>query len=65
MGLVEFLEEQPKGELVEVKEGSLIVAQQMQDKIIELETKKKELEAASKEMKAQLEKVMIRESRYL
>jgi len=57
MGLNEFLDNEETS-LVEAKEGSLIVAQQMQDKIIELETKKKELEAASKEMKAQLEKVM-------
>ena len=58
MNLDEFIEEPTKGELVEVKEGTLIVAKQMQDKIIELETKKKELDNASKEMKKQLEEVM-------
>lgn len=63
MGLLEFLDKDKEDTtLVEVKEGSLIVAQQMQDKIIELETKKKELEAASKEMKAQLEEVMRKNS---
>lgn len=56
MNIDEFIED--KKELVEVKEGTLIVAQQMQDKIIELETKKKELESASKEMKAKLEEIM-------
>ena len=58
MNIDDFIEETPKGELVEVKEGSLIVAKQMQDKIIELEQKKKELDNASKEMKKQLEEVM-------
>ena len=56
MNIDDFIED--KNELVEAKEGSLIVAQQMQDRIIELETKKKELDAASKEMKAKLEEVM-------
>jgi len=59
MGLNEFLDGGKKEiTLLEAKEGSLIVAQQMQDKIIELETKKKELDNASKEMKEQLEKIM-------
>lgn len=60
MGLLEYLDKGKEQEtsLVEAKEGSLIVAQQMQDKIIELETKKKELDAASKDMKKQLEEVM-------
>ena len=56
MNIDDFIE--TNNELVEVKDGSLIVAQQMQDKIIELETKKKELDNASKEMKKQLEEVM-------
>lgn len=58
MNLDEFFEDSSTGELVEVKEGSLIVAQQMQNKIIELETKKKEIDKESKEMKAKLEEVM-------
>ena len=59
MNLDEFFsEDTSKKELIEVKEGTLIVAKQMQDKIIELERKKKELDNASKEMKTKLEEVM-------
>lgn len=57
MGLNEFLE-QEETSLVKVEEGQLIVATQMQHKLIELATQKKAIENAEKEMKNQLEEVM-------
>jgi hypothetical protein len=57
MGLNEFLE-QEETSLVKAEEGQLIVAKQMQDKLIELENTKKEIETKEKEMKKQLEEVM-------
>lgn len=57
MGLNEFLE-QEETSLVKVEEGQLIVATQMQNKLIELETIKKEIETKEKEMKKLIEEVM-------
>lgn len=57
MRLNEFLEKEETS-LVKVEEGQLIVAQQMRDKLIELETTKKEIETKEKEIKKQLEEVM-------
>ena len=57
MGLSDFLE-QEETSMVKVEEGQLIIAQQMQDKLIELETMKKDIETKEKEMKKQLEDVM-------
>lgn len=55
MDINEFIEET---NLVRVDEGQLIVAKQMQNKLIELENTKKDIEAKEKEMKKQLEEVM-------
>lgn len=57
MGLSEFLE-QNETSLIRVEEGQLIIAQQMQNKLIELETQKKNIENTEKEMKRILEEVM-------
>lgn len=57
MKLDEFYEETPKQE-IQVIENQLIIAKQMQNKLIELETQKKSIENTEKEMKKQLETVM-------
>lgn len=57
MGLNEFLE-QEETSLVRVDEGQLIIAQQMQQQLIDFETARKEIEAKEKEMKTQLEEIM-------
>lgn len=64
MGLNEFLnntEEKKKEtttELVRVEEGQLIVAKQMQQQLIDFETKRKEIELKEKELKKTLEEIM-------
>lgn len=57
MGLDEYLD-YTETSLVKAEEGQLIVAQQMQEALITLETQKKELEKQEKDMKAKLESVM-------
>lgn len=57
MNLDEFYEETPKQE-IQVIENQLIIAKQMQNKLIELETQKKAIEDTEKEMKKKLEEVM-------
>ena len=57
MGLNEYLE-QEETSLVRADEGQLIVAKQLQQQLIEFETKRKEIEAKEKEFKKQLEEVM-------
>lgn len=57
MGLNEYLE-QEETSLVRVDEGQLILAKQLQQQLIDFETKRKEIEAKEKEMKKQLEEVM-------
>ena len=55
MDLDEFYEET---NLVKVEEGQLIVARQLQQLLINFETKKNEIENQEKEIKKQLEDVM-------
>ena len=43
---------------IQVIENQLIIAKQMQNKLIELETQKKNIENVEKEMKKQLEEIM-------
>lgn len=57
MGLSEYLDNE-KLDLVKVEEGQLIIAKQMQNKLIELETQKKVIEDTEKEMKQKLEEIM-------
>ncbi|MBO7733003.1 MAG: hypothetical protein J6S67_10630 [Methanobrevibacter sp.] len=57
MDLNEFYEETPTRD-IQVIENQLIIAKQMQNKLIELETQKKNIEQTEKEMKKQLEEVM-------
>lgn len=56
MELDEFYET-PTNE-IQVIEDQLVIAKQMQSKLVELETQKKNIEQAEKEMKKQLEEVM-------
>lgn len=57
MGLSEYLE-QEETSLVKVEEGQLIIAEQMRNALIMLESQKKQIEADEKAMKAKLEEVM-------
>lgn len=57
MNIDEFIEEKQIVD-IQVIENQLIIAQKMQNKLIELETQKKEIENAEKEMKKKLEEVM-------
>lgn len=57
MNLNEFYEEQQTTD-IQVIENQLIIAKQMQNKLIELETQKKVIEDTEKEMKRKLEEVM-------
>lgn len=57
MDLNEFYEEEQTTD-IQVIENQLIIAKQMQNKLIELETQKKNIESVEKEMKAKLEAVM-------
>lgn len=56
----EYYEDTPKQEIQEIQviENQLIIAKQMQNKLIELETQKKAIEDTEKEMKRKLEEVM-------
>lgn len=57
MELDEFYEEETTNE-IQVIENQLIVAKEMQNKLIELETQKKNIEDAEKGMKRKLEEAM-------
>ena len=57
MDLNEFYEEEQTTD-IQVIENQLIIAKQMQNKLIELETQKKAIEDTEKEMKQKLEEVM-------
>lgn len=57
MDLDEFYEEEQTTD-IQVIENQLIIAKQMQNKLIELETQKKTIEDTEKEMRKQLEEVM-------
>ena len=57
MNLDEFYEEEQTND-IQVIENQLIIAKQMQNKLIELETQKKAIEDTEKEMKRKLEEVM-------
>jgi predicted phage-related endonuclease len=57
MDLDEFYEEEQTTD-IQVIENQLIIAKQMQNKLIELETQKKTIEDTEKEMKRKLEEVM-------
>lgn len=56
MELDEFYEETTNE--IQVIENQLIIAKQMQNKLIELETQKKAIEDTEKEMKKKLEEIM-------
>ena len=58
MDLNEFYEEDTPKQEIQVIENQLIIAKQMQNKLIELETQKKAIEDIEKEMKRKLEEVM-------
>lgn len=59
MGLNEFLDQKEETtELVKAEAGQLIVAQQMQEQIINFELAKKSIDKQQKEMKAKLKEVM-------
>lgn len=57
MDINEFIEEETK-DLVRVDEGQLILAKQLQQKLIEFETTRKTIEAKEKELKEKLYEVM-------
>ena len=57
MDLDEFYEEEQTTD-IQVIENQLIIAKQMQNKLIELETQKKAIEDTEKEMKRKLEEAM-------
>ena len=57
MDLTEFYEKEQTTD-IQVIENQLIIAKQMQNKLIELETQKKAIEDTEKEMKQKLEEVM-------
>lgn len=57
MNLDEFYEETPKND-IQIIENQLVIAQTMQNKLIELKTQKKAIEDTEKEMKRKLEEVM-------
>lgn len=57
MNLDEFYEEETTTD-IQVIENQLIIAKQMQNKLIELEKQKKAIEDTEKEMKQKLEEVM-------
>ena len=57
MNLNEFYEDTPKQE-IQVIENQLIIAKQMQNKLIDLEKQKKDIEDTEKEMRKQLEEDM-------
>lgn len=57
MDLNEFYDETPKND-IQIVEDQLVIAKQMQNKLIELETQKKNIENTEKEMKRKLEEVM-------
>ena len=58
MDINEFIEEETTTELARVEEGQLVIAEKMRNKLIEFETKKKEIEDTEKEMKQKLEEIM-------
>lgn len=57
MNLDEFYEEETTTD-IQVIENQLVIAKQMQNKLIELETQKKAIEDTEKDMKKKLEEVM-------
>ena len=58
MELNDFLNNEEPKELVRVDEGQLIIAQQMQQQLINFEKNRKEIEKKEKELKATLYEVM-------